>query len=365
MNDLSLKEAFTLFSEESKRLEKAYSSLQKEFNERTQDLSHIVSHLNEGLIFVSLDKKITLFNPAAESLTGTPATKALNTPYSSCFHDELFGFSMMQAIYNQRLNKKIFLTLNNGKEITVSASFIPGRGVVCVLDEKLELERSVERNERLKELGEVAAGLAHEIRNPLGGIEGFAALLCRDLKGRPDQLQMAEKILEGTKSLNRLVTNILNYAKPLAVHFVECDLISLISQVLDLFSHDKLSLPCRFETQIPFLKITCDPELLKMALLNLLRNACEASDLSDTIVVALEMEGQNALISVTDHGKGILPENIKHLFTPFFTTKATGTGLGLTEVYKALHAMGSVIDVESTPAIKTTFTIKLRGTHGN
>ena len=361
MKENALKEAFALFSEESKRLEKAYASLQKEFHERTQDLSHIVSHLNEGLIFVSLDKKISLFNHAAQTLTGTLAKEALNLPFSSCFSDELFGFSMSQAIENKKLNKKIFLTLTNGKEITVSASFIPDRGVVCVLDEKLELEKSVERNERLKELGEVAAGLAHEIRNPLGGIEGFASLLCRDLKESPDQLQMAEKILEGTRSLNRLVTNILNYAKPLPVHFIECDLLLLIGEVLDLFAHDKISLPCRLETEFFSLKVTCDPELFKKALLNLLRNACEASAQTDTILVKVEKEGADLLIGVTDHGQGILPENLKHLFTPFFTTKATGTGLGLTEVYKALNAMGALIHVESVPQVKTTFTIKLRG----
>ncbi len=122
MKQDALVEAFTLFSEESKKLEKSYLALQKEVKEKSNDLSEIVSHLAEGLIFVTLQGKISFFNYAAEKITQVSSGQAFNQLYSSFFSDSAFGFSMEEALQACQINKKIYLTFGNGKEISVSAS---------------------------------------------------------------------------------------------------------------------------------------------------------------------------------------------------------------------------------------------------
>ena len=349
---------------ETKRLEEAYAHLQHAFYSLKEKLesSHntlekITTHMSEGLIFVTIEGTISLFNPAAGELTGYLPEKILHSPYDAHFSDSLFGFSMQKAVQHQGLHQRIFLTLNDEKELEVSTSFIPEQGVLLLLTDRSEqqkLAKSLSHANHLKELGEMAATLAHEIRNPLGGIEGFAQLLKRDLEA-PDHQKMIKAILEGTQTLNHLVTNVLDYARPMKLHFAHVDLVALVRDTVALLRAEKQNLSYHLHLAYTEYLVSVDQGRIKLALLNLLRNASEAH--ATQVDILLTKEG--ALI-IKDNGRGISQKNLEKIFSPFFTTKTTGTGLGLAETQSVVEAHGGKLEVSSEEGKGTDFTLILQ-----
>lgn len=355
-------ETVTLFSEQANQLEKIHVELQRKFTllkqkleDSHQTLEKIIDHMSDGLIFVTFAGNITLFNPTAENLTGFTQKEVLNTSFWDHFPDCLFGFSMKKALSSPLSYHHVFLTMNGVKEIEVSTSYIPEKGIVLLLRDRTEiqqLEKNLAHNQRLKELGEMAATLAHEIRNPLGGIEGFSRLLLRDIQDEKQQ-EMIENVLEGARALNRLVTNVLEYSRELDLHFSKINLGELVEDVISLVSLDPAACPIYLKKNGEAVFVLADNDSLKRALINLFKNAFEAFAKQIHVTIA-----EDAL-KICDNGVGIPQENRDKIFTPFFTTKAQGTGLGLAEVYKIIQAHGGQVTVESNQA-GTVFTIKMR-----
>lgn len=353
-----LHEVFERFAKRSESLEQACLALQERFKV-SQTLDAIVSHLSEGLLFVSEEGVVTLFNKAAENITGVLQENALESRYEALFSDTLFGFSMREALMSGQLGKKMLLTFSRGessKEIEGNASFLPGHGVLLVLSdvsERRSLERTVHHNEQLKALGEMAAGLAHEIRNPLGGMEGLLSLLIMDLQENKNAHAMLLRIQEGTRLLGRLLSNVLSYARPVELHLTSCNMREIIEKSLLLFPDQREVV---VKEKVP-LVVVIDKDLMMLALFNLFKNAFEASMTGTPVRVVLAQEGELAVISITNSGAVISQDALSKLFTPFFTTKKEGCGLGLAEVHKIIHAHGGTIAVESRE--NTTFTIHL------
>lgn len=361
MMDLNLK--LKAYAEQTKQLEVAYEHLQKQFfelkeklNISHQTIEQIIAHMTEGLIFVSLGGQITLFNTAAAELLGCPCENVVHHLYSDLFSDSFFGFSMSKTLGNKTAHQRIFLTIDEDKEIEVSTSCIPEKGLLLLLrcrKEEEQLEKGLDQAERLKELGEMAATLAHEIRNPLGGIEGFAQLLKRDLEA-PSHQKMIQAILEGTRTLNTLVTEVLDYARPLRLHFAPTDLVLLIDDTLKFARAAPTSSIYHFKSDLCAFEILLDQEHFKRALLNLLRNAFEAK----ATLISIELTQDKTLI-VKDNGVGIHQKDLKRIFTPFFTTKAQGTGLGLAYSLAVIKAHGGTLNVTSEVGNGTQIMIKL------
>ena len=371
----SLKIAFEGFRVETRRLEKSYLSLRREFQslqgqlrESLETLESIVAHIPEGLIYIDGEGIITIYNQAVSRLLEKTKDEVVFKPFVTVFSDNLFGFSVKEAIKGQTPPSLSLLTLQKGGEefeVEVSLSKIPGEkgGLILLLRDLTEirrLEQAVARGDRLKELGEMAAGLAHEIRNPLAGIEGFASLLETDLKERPDLAKKSRAIIEGTRSLNRLVTNVLQYSRPLKLHFVDADLTGLVKEVMGLLRAEnqeykkRLTLKCHHDPVI----CRIDPDLVKLALFNVILNGLQASP--KTCVTVLIKRG--GVIEIIDNGPGISPEHLETIFTPFFTTKTTGNGLGLSEVYKVIEAHGGTIEVDSKRGEGARFILTLNAT---
>ena len=213
-----------------------------------------------------------------------------------------------------------------------------------------------------KELGEMAAMVAHEIRNPLGGIKGFASLLQRDLKNDPELEQMAGYIVEGTDNLNRLVTNVLNYSRPIVPNIESTDLVALVKDLRQLISADHAvdpSVEIIIETAKPVLYAPIDPQFIQSAFLNLIVNAIQAMPQGGILKIILDEENGAAVLKVSDTGVGIQEDNLEKIFSPFFTTKPQGNGFGLSEVHKVIQAHGGTIDVQSAIGKGTQFTIRL------
>lgn len=350
------------YSKEAKRLESAYANLQKQFYELKeklksshQTLEQIITHMTDGLIFVTKEGEVSLFNPAAGEVLGCACETIMQGYYWDHFSDVLFGFSMKEALQKTSVHQRIFLNLDEEREIEVSTSSIPEKGLLLLISNRIEqqkLERGLNQAERLKELGEMAATLAHEIRNPLGGIEGFAQLLKRDLI-EPTHQRMIGAILEGTQDLNNLVTEVLDYARPMHLHFAPVDLTLLIKETLQLAAASANIPFCTFKCAHAAYPLSIDREQIKRVLFNLLRNAFE----SGASMVEIEL-AEGSLI-VSDNGEGISQKNLKKIFTPFFTTKTRGTGLGLAYSLAVIKAHGGSLEVTSEVGKGAQIIIKL------
>ena len=351
------------YIQETERLEAAYASLRTQFYQLKEkwEASHLtleklIFHMSEGMMFVTQAGTITLFNPAAATLLGCLAETVLQRAYAECFLDNLFGFSMSQELNESGRHRRIFLTLCGEKDIEVSTSSIPEKGILLLLSNRTEqqqLQKSLSQAERLQELGEMAATLAHEIRNPLGGIEGFAHLLKRDLEA-PSHQKMIGAILEGTRTLNSLITQVLDYAKPICLHFTPTNLVDLVRAACALAEATHIATQYHFQSAYTDYTLSVDKERITLVLLNLLRNASEA----EARLVTISLSEAGALI-IQDNGLGISPQNLHKIFTPFFTTKAKGTGLGLAASLAVVKAHGGKLEVTSQEGEGTQFTLIL------
>ncbi len=240
--------------------------------------------------------------------------------------------------------------------------------IAIVLENIYSFEQLKEQT-RLAALGTMAAGLAHEIRNPLAGIKGAAQYLEGD--ARPDEVPAFLKVIvDETDRLNTVVSQFLAYARPFQIHSEASDTNALIRQVVDLVRAegvaDGISLEAELAPGLP--PISLDPDKLRQIMLNLVKNALQAVGEEGGVTVRTGLgtltapphRGKPAFVAtVMDTGVGIAPENLEKLFIPFFTTKRAGTGLGLAICRRLVEAHGGEIAVQSQQGTGSTFTVRL------
>lgn len=334
-----------------------------EFESVTQYLHLLLDSIAEGLIFIDKEGKITTYNKQAEKLLKIPADQVLFKVFWNLFADDLFGFSVKAALKEQRSVENQTHSFNG--TTTLSVDFRPIntetiQGGLLLLQDITELRRcqeGAERRDRLQELGEMVGMVAHEIRSPLGGIQGYASLLEKELIDQPDKHKLAQAIGTGTADLNKLVTKILDYAHPLEPHFETVDLSQLVEDLKKEIEADP-----KLDPGID-LQFSCssgatarlDPQLMKSALRNLLLNAIQAMPNGGI----LTFQARENEFMVRDQGIGISPENMEKLYSPFFTTRSEGNGFGLAEVQKIVKLHEGEIGCDSTIGIGTTFRIRL------
>jgi signal transduction histidine kinase len=215
---------------------------------------------------------------------------------------------------------------------------------VRALREELgEKNRLLERKNRLAALGEMAAGLAHEIRNPLGGIHLYASLLAKDVAGMAASTELVNKISGGVKRLDALVGQVLAFSREIAVNVVECDLAGIVNKAIEMAAAKFEAAEVAWEVEGPAeLIVRVDPLLMEQSLLNLMLNAAEAMENGGKLRVVYsrgeEVEARQLRIVVKDSGPGIGADVLDRIFNPFFTTKERGTGLGLAIVHRIVEA---------------------------
>ncbi len=238
-----------------------------------------------------------------------------------------------------------------------------------VAGRKHEPERS-RRKDRLAAMGEMAAKIAHEIRNPLGSIELFATSLQASLEGQADLQLLAERISSGVKSIEAIIANLLQFVRPEeASRFERFDIYEALDDSLFFMKHlaDKENgVDVKLEYGPRPLFINGDVELIKQVCLNIILNAIQSMPgggvlCISTVQGAMTNAGRSALaeIRISDSGAGIDPGSVSKIFDPFFTTKERGTGLGLSIVHSIVQMHGGIIDVSSTLGEGTMFSIGL------
>jgi len=352
----------------------------------------LMNSIGSGMIVTDADGRVTALNEAAEDILGYKAHE---------LKERLLDVDVMLHPPNEspilsvlRENEPVdridtFITTKSGVKIPAGGSVYPlkdGRrmlGVVEIfrdLSEIKEREEQVNRQKRLVALGEMAAEVAHEIKNPLGGIKGFTSLLARNLKDEKAQRYVGF-ISEGIGNLEKVVNDFLAYARPVVPSFQKVDIHELIEECLAL----ALEGTNGTEVNREFADITkadLDQSQMKQVLINLMLNAVEAmpddgtltlstslvdanhrrknENFVDKQLLGTEWKGEAVVqIQVADTGAGIPPENKEKIFNPFFTTKDMGTGLGLAVVHRIIEAHNGSIFPKDAEGGGTIFVIKL------
>jgi signal transduction histidine kinase len=240
------------------------------------------------------------------------------------------------------------------------------KGEVSRLRRELQQKNEqLERKNRLAALGQMAAGIAHEIRNPLGGIQLYASLLESDLKGQEEQLNLVGKISKGVKSLDMIVNDILVFTQDHNCRKSEVQLAGLFKEVIDYVQPHIAGSQIGIDYSRVGEELGCqvDISMMRRVLLNLLLNAIDVlAGEGEIRISATALEDDSVFkicIAIADNGPGITPEVMGKIFNPFFTTKDTGTGLGLTIAYRLVECHGGQISMANNEGGGATFSILL------
>ena len=229
-----------------------------------------------------------------------------------------------------------------------------------------ELQEEVRRKDKLAVMGNLAAGVAHEIRNPLSSIKGFAKYFeSRSLPGSEEQ-ELAKVMAKEVDRLNRVISELLELVRPTDLRFQRVNINEIIEHSLHLVRQDAESKHIKIlfagDRHLPWVEL--DPDRFTQVLLNLYLNAIQAIGANGTLAISLELvEGIHLKVSIKDSGKGITADDLPHIFDPYFTTKASGTGLGLAIVQKVIEEHQGQISVTSTPQSGTIFSLTIPVMH--
>jgi two-component system, NtrC family, sensor histidine kinase HydH len=219
----------------------------------------------------------------------------------------------------------------------------------------------IKRADRLSAIGQLSASLAHEIRNPLAGIDGAANLL--ESEQTPQEMRMASLaiIRKEVQRLNRLLTSLLDFARPRKPEFQAAQPDRLIDAIIALAGHSahQKGITLRKDVPASVPAFECDPEQMKQVILNLSMNAVQAMTGAGEIVLAARLDDSSVVISVRDEGPGINDDDMDKIFNPFYTTKDTGTGLGLSVVYQIVNQHGGVVTADRNPEGGMTFSLTI------
>ena len=241
--------------------------------------------------------------------------------------------------------------------------------VQALRQELSEKNRQLERKNRLAALGEMAAGMAHEIRNPLGGIQLYASMLAGDVRDRPESLKLVQKISGGVKHLEGLVGQVLQFTREMRATVGPVDLCQLVEQAVGLAGEamNRRGVTCQIIGP-ESLDVVVDARLLGQAVLNLVINAAESmddlpSEAQRTVMVSLSRpadgEARQFVLVVQDRGAGLPADAMERIFNPFFTTKDTGTGLGLAIVHRVVEAHDGTIIAGNAPEGGARFEVRI------
>ena len=232
-------------------------------------------------------------------------------------------------------------------------------------ESRSEIERlhntQMSRAEHFATLGELAAGLAHEIRNPLAGIAGVVEIIGRDLPTSSPARAVVKDVHLEIAQINRILTDLLETARPHRPSIRPSNLNATVEHAVMLARRQAFSRPIEiiFRKNPTQAAVEHDSDQINQVMLNLLLNAIQAIDGAGSITVEVRASGQFAIVTVTDTGRGILPEHLPNIFRPFYTTKGSGTGLGLSLARRIIEEHQGRIDVSSVPGKGSTFAVSL------
>jgi PAS domain S-box-containing protein len=355
--------------------------LQKELIETKNFLESIVEKAGDAISVVDLEGRVLYWNEGAERIYGYTKEEVIGKKLADFLYpregkpmreEERSMHQYMARVKKGEVvsNVEVKRQTKEGKEIITSMTISPLRnaegkiiGASRICKDITHLKKAEEKlilAERLSSLGELTAGVAHELRNPLAGIKINTQILSR----KKDLPEMERRILgstqEGIEKIQKIVDDMLHFAKPKASHFKEEEINEVVEESLTILQaklkKGSISLTWMKGEGLP--KVWIDVHQVQQVLVNLILNAIQAMEKGGTLTIrSFAEEGGGIGVEVKDTGVGISQSNLRKIFDPFFSTKSEGTGLGLSISLKILESHGATIDAESEEGKGSTFTI--------
>lgn len=334
---------------------------------------NLVENMPIGLVAIDNNKKITSLNHVAGSILNLSAEKVIGENADQVVPAKLWQLLENLDMEKGVIEKEIDCTLRENKVIPleVSATLMNDEngmflGYVLLfkdLSEVRSLRKEIARSQRLASVGRLAAGVSHEIRNPLSSIKGFATYFKERYHDIPENQQISNLMIQEVDRLNRVVGQLHEFARPITISKKPIKVKTFLKDSLKLIERQALEENIKIQTDLApeIVEVLIDPDRISQVLLNLYLNAVESMKNGGNLFVMLlkNKEKKRVEIRVSDTGTGISEDDLTHIFDPYFTTKASGTGLGLAIVHNIIDAHEGEIKVESRLDLGTTVTILL------
>ena len=350
---------------------------------------YIVESMLGGLISINSDGRITAFNKAAEEITGLSREQALGKHCQKVLKDyKEVADLLMQSLREGKSYSQYELEVRgkNGRQITLNLNLSLLRGtrnrtlgatvMFADISQMRQLRIENETANRLAALGEMAAGIAHEIRNPLDSIQVFAEVLGKELEKGSEEKRLTEEIVSEVRGLEKMIREFLDFARPARLELRSCNPSEIVGSALFLcqpiLNRNQIKVIRQYDENT--LQLMADPEQLKQVFLNLIINAAQAMPEGGELRLSVseteepsadssgdaQSDGGGAIqVEISNNGLPIPPENLDKIFDPFFSTKEEGSGLGLAISHRIVEMHKGRIRVESKKGMETKFIVTL------
>ena len=334
---------------------------------------NLVENMPIGLVAMNKNDQILSVNPAAKVLLNLPLAEDLQKIAGQVLPKKLIDLVQSIHSHNRLIEKELSVKDGKGKSIILDVVVSPlsdkdgsSLGALVILRDLTELsllKDEIERNKRLAAIGRLAAGVAHEIRNPLSSLKGYATFFKEIFDKGTQNFDIADVMIKEVDRLNNVVSELVELARPVQVSQKPVLIKTLVEDSIKIVEHDaKLdNIAIKMDLDEDIGSIYADKDRLKQALLNLYLNAIQSMENSGSLHIQLfrDKSDHNVIITISDTGSGIKKEDLPNIFEPYFTTKLSGTGLGLAIVHNIVKAHKGKLKVKSEPDRGTVFTIIL------
>jgi two-component system sensor histidine kinase HydH len=348
----------------------AYHKSRRQLKDSQIVASEIVAHLPVGLVVAGPDAVVTHINADAASLLGVGTGEALNRPVRALLPPAIVELASVSAETGHPVTRELLVTVRDG-EFPANVGVAPvvsedglSLGTIFILSDLTEIHRlqaDVKQREKMAAIGNLAAGIAHEVRNPLSSIKGYATYFAGLFEEGSENRKAATVMIAETERLNRVISELLDFSRPSEIKPRQADMALVLDTVSRLLRQDAadqgIAVSIDIEPGLP--PVELDPDRLVQALLNIGINGIQAMETGGRLVLRVRRSGPDLVIEVEDTGQGIAEESLATVFDPYFTTKSQGTGLGLAVVRKIVEGHGGTVDVASSVGRGTTFTITI------
>ena len=353
-------------------LVQAYRSAKTSLRRIKAFSDNVVENMPIGLIALDPDRTVISFNHVAGSILKITPSSVIGRAAGSVTPVEIMNLVKEISKTKADIEREINLQAPDGRRLTLDMSVSRLEGddgsymgdLILFRDitEIMSLKREVERSRRLASIGGLAAGVAHEVRNPLSSIKGFATYFSERYKHVPEDKKTAEVMIQEVERLNRVIGQLLELARPVNIEKKPASILNLIQHSIKVIERDAEKKNIRIDiadipADLPFIEL--DKDRMNQVLLNLYLNAIEAMPDGGVLSINADTERNRPILRITvaDTGRGIDKKDIAHVFDPYFTTKQSGTGLGLSIVHRIIESHSGEITIESESGQGTTVTI--------
>lgn len=358
--------------------------LQKELIEAKNFLESIIGNAGDAIMVIDLEEKVIYWNAGAERIYGYLREEALGREVSDLIltsdeaaksrAENIIGRLTAQIWKDDVVaNTQARWLAKDGREVITSTTITPlrdaaglmiGASLICKdITEQKKTEEKMLLAERLSSMGELMAGVAHEIRNPLAGIKINTQILARSDDSSELEKQLLDSTLEGVGKIQKIVEDMLDYVRPKAAEYKDEDINQVVDKSMDVLNAQlmKAGIVTSFECGEGLPLVRIDKHQVQQVLINIMLNAIQAMEGGGKLsITTAGTDGGGVALEIADTGCGIPAQNLRKIFDPFFTTKSRGTGLGLSITHKLLENHGATINVVSEEGKGTKFTISFQ-----